>query len=139
MSAETTSLSARTDRRRALISLTPLIDVVFILLVFFMLASSFLDWRAIDLSPPVKAGGGAPLEGSLLIDIRADTLRLAGEAMDLEVLTVRVGGLTAGKPDRPVILRPAADVSLQRTVEVLDRLKAAGVTGMSLIRGRDSQ
>lgn len=138
MSAETTSLSARTDRRRALISLTPLIDVVFILLVFFMLASSFLDWRAIDLSPPVKAGGGAALEGSLLIDIRADTLRLAGEAMDLEALAARVGGLTAGKPDRPVILRPAADVSLQRTVEVLDRLKAAGVTGMSLIRGRDS-
>ena len=30
------------------ISLTPLIDVVFILLIFFMLASSFLDWRAVD-------------------------------------------------------------------------------------------
>ncbi len=50
------SLRAVTDgRRRALISLTPLIDVVFILLVFFMLPSSFLDWRAIDLDPPGQA------------------------------------------------------------------------------------
>ena len=39
-----------------LISLTPLIDVVFILLVFFMLASSFLDWRSIDLT--VSSGVG---------------------------------------------------------------------------------
>ena len=35
------------SRRRALISLTPLIDMVFILMVFFMLASSFQTWRAI--------------------------------------------------------------------------------------------
>ena len=32
-----------------MITLTPLIDVVFILLIFFMLASSFIDWRALDL------------------------------------------------------------------------------------------
>ncbi|WP_416897088.1 MAG: ExbD/TolR family protein [Minwuia sp.] len=130
----TRPLSARTDRRRALISLTPLIDVVFILLVFFMLASSFLDWRAIDLSPPVEAGGGARLEGSLLVDIRRDALRLAGEPMDLETLADRIGVLVADKPGRPVILRPAPDVSLQRTVEVLDRLGAAGAAGMALIR-----
>ena len=46
-------------RRRPLISLTPLIDVVFILLVFFMLASSFLDWRSIDLNAPAQAAAMA--------------------------------------------------------------------------------
>ena len=48
------SFGQRASRRRALIGLTPLIDVVFILLVFFMLASSFLDWRAIDLTAPAR-------------------------------------------------------------------------------------
>ena len=43
---------AKPRRRRSPISLTPLIDVVFILLVFFMLASSFLDWRSITLAAP---------------------------------------------------------------------------------------
>jgi biopolymer transport protein ExbD len=40
-------LAAKQPPRRAVVSLTPLIDVVFILLVFFMLASSFVKWRAI--------------------------------------------------------------------------------------------
>ena len=49
------TLAAAAQKKRPLISLTPLIDVVFILLVFFMLASSFLDWRSIDLSTPAAA------------------------------------------------------------------------------------
>jgi len=135
--ATTPSLKAPI-RRRPLISLTPLIDVVFILLVFFMLASSFLDWRAINLSPPVKAGGGAPLEGAMLIEIRKDGLRLGGRRMTLEDLVVEVrSSMDAGTGHR-VILRPDAGVSLQRTVGVFDRLAAAGVTGMSLIRARRS-
>ena len=36
--------------RRSLVSLTPLIDVVFILLIFFMLASNFVDWQFIEFS-----------------------------------------------------------------------------------------
>lgn len=142
MSAEnimTPSLSARTERRRNLISLTPLIDVVFILLVFFMLASSFLDWRAIDLSPPVKAGGGTMIDGVLLVDVGTDSLRLSGEAMELEALADRVGSQVSARPDRTVIIRPGAEVTLQRTILVLDRLRAAGVQDMSLVRGRDSR
>ena len=45
-------LANNARRRRPLISLTPLIDVVFILLVFFMLTSTFLDWRPIELNAP---------------------------------------------------------------------------------------
>ncbi|OOC09384.1 ExbD/TolR family protein, partial [Thioalkalivibrio halophilus] len=52
--AEQPTLDTGRPRRRNLISLTPLIDVVFILLVFFMLASSFLDWRAVELEASMK-------------------------------------------------------------------------------------
>ena len=41
---------AKIQRKHSLISLTPLIDVVFILLIFFMLASSFAEWQFIELS-----------------------------------------------------------------------------------------
>ena len=126
--------AATSGRRRSLISLTPLIDVVFILLVFFMLASSFLDWRAIDLAPPVRAGGGTPMEGAMLVEIRENDLRLAGEVLDLETLVARVAARAADHPDQTVIVRPAPGVTLQRTVAVLDRLADAGVTGLSLNR-----
>ncbi len=123
-------------RRRAPIGLTPLIDVVFILLVFFMLASSFLDWRAIALNAPAAAKGGASPEGALLVEVRADGLRLGAERLGLEALAERVAAQLRAAPDRRVLVRPDAGVPLQRAVEVLDRLSAAGATEIALIRGR---
>ena len=128
------------DRRRAgrrpLVSLTPLIDVVFILLIFFMLASSFLDWRAIALNAPSQAGGASTIEGALLVEVMPDRLRLAGETLSLDTLAERVGRQLARTPERRVVIRPAKGVSLQQAVEVLDRLALAGAGDLSLVRGR---
>jgi biopolymer transport protein ExbD len=124
-------------RRRALIGLTPLIDVVFILLVFFMLASSFLDWRAIELNAPSQAQGGGSPEGALLIEVRADGLRLGAERLNLDDLAERVAAQLRESEGRRVLVRPDAGVPLQRAVEVLDRLSAIGAERISLIRGRE--
>lgn len=123
-------------RRRPLISLTPLIDVVFILLVFFMLASSFLDWRSIDLNAPGRGGGKPSMVGALLVDVTANGLRLSGEAMDLGELEARVATRLEQRPEQRVLVKPAAGVPLQSVVDVLDRLSAAGVVDLSLIRDR---
>jgi len=127
-------LASEPRRRRALVSLTPLIDVVFILLVFFMLASSFLDWRGIALDAPGKAAATPSMEGALLVEVRADGLRLSGETMGLERLAERVGARLALKPEQRVLVQPAAGVRLQEAVDVLDRLAAAGASELTLIR-----
>lgn len=121
-------------RRRALIALAPLIDVVFILLVFFMLASSFLDWHSIDLSPPVQGTAAAPMEGALLVEVRPDGLRLSGESMSLDALGERLRQRVAARPEQRVLVQPAPGVTLQEAVHVLDRLAIAGVTRMALVR-----
>lgn len=121
-------------RRRPLISMTPLIDVVFILLIFFMLASSFLDWRAIELNAPKEAAAGSSMEGALLIEVREDGLRLSGVAVSPDELAERVGQRLAAKPEQRVLVMPDGGVPLQAAVEVLDRLSGAGVTELSLIR-----
>jgi len=129
------SLRAATDgRRRALISLTPLIDVVFILLVFFMLASSFLDWRAIDLDPPARAGAANALTGAMLVDVRTNDLRLSGEILPLNQIVERLKQVAGAHPDRAIVVRPADGVSLQRTIRVLDRLVGSGMRNISLTR-----
>ena len=128
-------LLSRPVRRQPLISLTPLIDVVFILLIFFMLASSFLDWRAIDLDAPVQAAAAAAAaEGALLIEITPNGLLLAAEPLPLDDLAVRLGERLAVESEQRVLIKPSAGVPLQRTVDVLDRLQAIGVTDLSLIR-----
>ncbi|WP_349369054.1 biopolymer transporter ExbD [Salinarimonas sp.] len=123
-------------RRRALISLTPLIDVVFILLVFFMLTSSFLDWRSIELDAPARAAAGTSVEGALLVEIRPDGVRLAGATVSLETLGERVAARLAAKPEQRVVVEPAPGVSLQEAVRVLDGLAVIGVADLSLIRDR---
>lgn len=120
-------------RRRALISLTPLVDVVFVLLVFFMLSLSFLDWRAIDPSASGRADADTSMEGALLIEVRREGLFLSGEIVSLEVLGARVSDRVSERSDQRVVVQPEPGVSLQQAVQVLDRLTASGVTRVSLI------
>ena len=120
-------------RRRSLVSLTPLIDVVFILLLFFMLASSFVDLRSITLDTPAAGGGAPSIEGALLIEVRVDGVRFAGRYLSLDDLAARIRGQLARQPHRRVLVRPAAGVDLQATVRVLDRLSNAGVRNLSLM------
>lgn len=122
--------------RRKLIGLTPLIDVVFILLVFFMLASSFLDWRAIALEAPAQMGdGGAGSQGAVLIRLQPDGgLDLNGEPLTLESLVIRIEARVEARPDLAVRLQPAPRVELQRLVTVLDRLEGTAAGAVTLVR-----
>ncbi|MEM7529876.1 MAG: biopolymer transporter ExbD [Pseudomonadota bacterium] len=137
--AHTASLPPRLanrPRKRLRISITPLIDVVFILLVFFMLASSFLDWRSIRLSSAGAPGAASSVEGALLVDLTAEGPRLSGERMDLATLETRIAERVAEKPDQRVLVRPASAVDMQRMVLLLDSIAAAGVRDIALMPGR---
>ena len=105
-------LAVEPGRRRPLISLTPLIDVVFILLIFFMLASSFLDWRAIDLTAPGHAGASPSMDGALLVEVRPEGLRLGGQRVSLASLTGKVRARLAQQPNQKVLVKPSAGVPL---------------------------
>jgi len=130
-------LASNLPPRRARVSLTPLIDVVFILLVFFMLASSLLQWRSIDLDASAKAAAAPSKDKSIIVDVRTDGIRIGNETIALDTLSQRLEAKIAETPDQRVLVRPAAGVLLQDAIVVLDRLKAAGVTNMSLIRDRN--
>lgn len=119
-------------RRRAVISLTPLIDVVFILLVFFMLASSFMEWRTLDLGVD-KAGGGQGMKGAMLLELRPEGVRLSGEVVDTETLVERLSGRFAEDPEQAILIKPHADVPLQSAVALIDKIAAAGGRAVSFV------
>lgn len=112
-------------QRRALISLTPLIDVVFILLVFFMLASSFMDWRTLELSV-ARASGAAGMRGALLVELNKDHVRLSGRKMTNAALIDTLTKRFEREPDQRVLVKPQAGVALQLAVNLIDRIAAAG-------------
>jgi biopolymer transport protein ExbD len=125
---------ARTDRKRPLISLTPLIDVVFILLVFFMLASSFTEWRAIDLATANRTTATPSTDAALLLQVQADgAVDVSGEPLSPDALTARLEVLARADADRRVAVRPAPGVPLQRVVTVMEAASNAGFTSVSLV------
>lgn len=119
-------------RRRAIISMTPLIDVVFILLVFFMLASSFMDWRTLDLGV-AKAGGAGSMTGAMLVELKDDGLRLAGRAVSEQDLLQTLSARFKNDPAQKILLKPGAGVPLQRAVDLIDRIGAAGGRDVSFV------
>ncbi|MEB8386119.1 biopolymer transporter ExbD [Rhodobacteraceae bacterium KMM 6894] len=113
-------------------SLTPMIDVVFLLLVFFMLASRF----GMDMSLPLNAAGqgaGAPYSGPpRLIDILPDAMRLNGQAVGATNLVPAIAALTQ-TPSDTIVLRALEGAPLQRVVDVMQRLTQAGFTALVLV------
>lgn len=121
--------------RRNPISLTPLIDVVFILLIFFMLASNYEDWHAIPIDAPVKAEASIHSEPDVvLIEIGPNQLRLSAETISREVLIARLENQLLEHPGLVALIKPVDGVLLQEAVSLMDLLSEAGIGRMSLIR-----
>ena len=122
-------------RRRPSINLTPLVDVVFILLVFFMLAFTFMEWRAIDLSTSRAQGAKRGAEAALLVRLYPGRrLDLNGEPVTMSQLLTRIQDRVKSKPHVRILVQPKADLPLQEVVTVLDYLSMAGAANVSLMR-----
>jgi biopolymer transport protein ExbD len=123
---------ARLFRRR--VNLTPLIDVVFILLMFFMLTSDLQQWRAMQLNvPAAQISTATSREPALLVRINADgKITLDGSVLTLDSLETRLRAVVADNPEQGVVVRPHPDVSVQRMVHIFDRLTASGVRKLTL-------
>lgn len=115
-------------RRRP--GLTPMIDVVFLLLVFFMLAARFGIEGAVPLS---TAGAGAAVWSGppRLIDLGAD-LRLNGVPVAAADIADRLRPLMEA-PDDAVLVRARAGASVQDLVTLTDLLRAAGITRLLIL------
>lgn len=127
----TVSFGEPCRRRRP--SLTPMIDVVFLLLIFFMLAARF---GAETVHPMQVAGGaGAAWEGPprLVTIAGPERVRLNGTAVAPAELADALRPLMPG-PDAPVILRAGPEARLQDVLTVAGRLRAAGIAALVLAR-----
>ena len=126
-------LRERNSGSSPMIGLTPLIDVVFILLIFFMLASSFLDWKGFEMSVSITDGRSTSQSDTSPVAVEVDVnggLSINGNAIALSNLAPTLLRDYAGSPVR---LRPVNGANLQRLVEVMDTLGRGGVTDVEFI------
>ncbi|SHH15722.1 outer membrane transport energization protein ExbD [Hydrocarboniphaga daqingensis] len=118
---------ARKPRRRNTIVLTSLVDVLFVLLFFFMLVTTFADWRSWSMN--LGGVGDDADSGAAIVEVQADGgLRLDGRASDAAQVEQRLR-----QPGARAVLVAGSGVSLQALIDMLDRFKP---TGAALTLGR---
>ncbi|MFV0360372.1 ExbD/TolR family protein [Tropicimonas sp.] len=120
----------RPQRKRRHPSLTPMVDVVFLLLVFFMLASRFGGDRAIPL--PLSGAGAGYSGPPRLVEILPEGLMLNGVEIAPDTLPARLGMMTETRSDT-IILQGRDGATLQRVVDVTQALNAAGFGTVVLV------
>ena len=129
---------AEQERERPQLAIAPLIDVVFLLLVFFMLAGSFIRQTALELSMgalPLAATGSAQAAGeTLVIDVGAGgSISLNGLVIGLERLAAELVGRSGARLDSKVTIRAKAAVPVQDLVAVMDAISLAGFSNIRLM------
>ena len=121
------------SKRSKRINITPLIDIVFILLLFFMLSSNFQHWRQIDLSSAEKTEENTEKK----------TVRLLRILDDQGVFTVDGKSIARGdqiamqrliheEPEAVFAIEAAEGVQTQSVISLLDSLKQQGAKHVSL-------
>lgn len=125
-------LEAGRRRRGLQVSLTPLIDVVFILLLFFLLSSTFTQWRELNVTAP---GQNVSNEPNILLKMHLigsqGEIRVDGAhyfSADAAVLRK----LVAAHPDTVFAIDADDGLTAQAMITLADRLQQAGAQQVSL-------
>lgn len=109
------------------LSIAPLIDVVFLLLLFFMVTSSFQHPEAIELDLPQSSTAVADEDRAVDVAVdAAGNIHLDGKPLALADLESSIAERVAADPEVVVAVRTDAAALVQRMVEVLDSVRAGG-------------
>ncbi|UWQ65141.1 biopolymer transporter ExbD (plasmid) [Leisingera caerulea] len=127
----------RPIRPRGLISLVPMIDVMLILLVFFMVTSTYLNLDMIPAVEPSEGAAGRPQSpaGTLMIRLGADGVPvLRGTALDQDTLRATLASAIVEEPLTQVVILPSGAAQTQALIAVMDSAALAGVTRLRVLR-----
>lgn len=120
-------------RRRSGFSLTPLIDVVFQLLIFFMLTTSFMHSQMLTVSTPAPSQGQLPQDANVVeIWLMADgSTRVADKPVTPENLTEAVKAALKGRTDLTVSIFAEKGSRTQAFVSAVEAARRAGATNVA--------
>jgi len=118
--------------RRVTLDMSPLMDIVFLLLIFFLVTTTFLPDAAMDLELPESTTATPSELAPTMISVREDgSVQLDGEDVSVEELQQAVAALPEAERQR-ITVRADSRVDYGIIVRIIDALRNAGVEGLSL-------
>jgi biopolymer transport protein ExbD len=131
-------MNFRRRQRGALptVQLTAMMDVIFLLLCFFITTSVFSQWEyEVDLTLPTAKSGKVPdrLPGEIIINIARDgAVSINQKTLAPEELKQRLNRLAHYFPGQPVVLRADRDTRYEALMKVIDTCRAADIWNFSM-------
>jgi biopolymer transport protein ExbD len=120
--------------------LAPMIDIVFLLLIFFIVTWQFSRSETeLSVSVPTAEEGADPerQKGEIIINVLGDnSIRVEGTTVDLDQLQNRLAAIVRQNENQPVRIRGDGKVAYQRIVEVIDTCQKAGIWNISFATQR---
>jgi len=113
------------------IAIAPMVDIVFLLLIFFLVTWNFARYETeLDVQVPTAREGKESRRslGEVILNVRADgTIVLNRRTLEPEELQKTLGGISELYPDQAVVLRADQATDYRHVVEVLDICRAANI------------
>ena len=117
------------------IDLTPMLDVVFIMLIFFIVTATFVKEVGLDVNQPDedKPKTVDPNKKSIVVKItKRDRIQIAKRDIDRRAVRANIERLHAENPEAPVIIQPHPDSTTDLMIHIMDSARQAGVYNVSL-------
>ena len=122
------------------VDITPLIDIVFIMLIFFIVTASFVKESGVEIDRPKADTAVMQSQGTILIGITAeDEVWINYHPVDVRSVHAHVMRLQAENPQGGVVIQADRDSRNDMLVQVMDQIRQAGVEKIALAASPDQQ
>ena len=115
------------------INITPMLDIVFIMLIFFIVTTSFTKETGASIAKPMAEQALALRNGTILIGIKSnDDIWMAKRQIELREVRSMVETAKAENPKGSVVIVADKGSSIGTVTQVMDQVKMAGIEGISI-------
>ena len=115
------------------INITPLLDIVFIMLIFFVVTTSFVREAGIEVDRPTAQTAERKERASILIAIAPDgQIWIDRRAIDVRSVRAAVERLRAENPEGAVVIQGDRAAQIGLLVQVMDQVRKAGIRNVSI-------
>ncbi|QSX30588.1 ExbD/TolR family protein [Shewanella cyperi] len=115
------------------VDMTPMLDIVFILLIFFIITSAFVDTSGFDYNKSRQSLFSKEKSSVISISVsKAGLVRMKGRLIDIQSVTANTQSMLADMPGASVVIEAERETLHGVVIQVLDNVKMAGVSRVSI-------
>lgn len=122
---------AHTDE--AEINITPMLDIVFIMLIFFIVTTSFIKETGADITKPTAISSERKPRGNILVGLQSDgSIWMNNSEIQLREVRTLVEAAIAENPEGQVVLISDIGSRTGDLIKIMDQIKSAGISKISI-------